>query len=313
MLVIDGHCDSLLKVDENNSLYNLGTAAHLDFNRALNNINLQIFAAYIDSSFKPYHSLQQGLILIERFLQEVEKHDNQVKLVRTLCDLTTLEQKKMLHVLLAVEGGEILCGKIQLLPLLFRLGVRSIGLTWNQRNEIADGCEEAISKGGLTSFGIEVVQEMNQLGMVIDLAHIAPAGFWAVLEHTRHPVMVSHGNCHGLCPHRRNLDDDQIKALAQNNGVMGITFVPEFLGFGDIGIEHVIEHIDYAVSLVGPDHVGLGSDFDGTETLPRGLEDVAKIPNIKNELLKRGYPLIDVEKIMGGNFLRLLKSILNAS
>ncbi|MCR6545927.1 dipeptidase [Dehalobacterium formicoaceticum] len=310
---MDGHCDSILKTNEICDLFDLGSAAHLDFKRALANVNLQIFAAYIDSSYKPFQSLQQGLILIEKFHQAVEQNQEQVKLVCSQEDLATINQKDILHALLAVEGGEILCGRLPLLHLIFRLGVRSIGLTWNQRNEIADGCGESVTKGGLTSFGTLVVQEMNKLGMVIDLAHIAPAGFWDVLEHTHHPVMVSHGNCHGLYPHRRNLNDDQIKALAQNDGVMGITFVPDFLGAGDISIEHVIEHIDYAVSLAGPDHVGLGSDFDGTETMPRGLEDVTKISCIGEELLKKGYPLKDVEKIMGGNFIRLFKTVLPQS
>jgi len=310
LIIVDSHCDSLLKVNRDNSLYDIGNSSHLDIKRALKNVNLQIFAAFIETSYKPFKSLQKGLTLIETFLQEIEKYPNQVKLVRCKKDLLTIHSKDILHTLLAVEGGEILCGDILLLNTLFRLGVRSIGLTWNQRNEIADGCGESITKGGLTSFGVKVVEEMNKMGMVIDLSHISPAGFWDVLEHTNSPIMVSHANCRKLCSHRRNLDDDQIIALAKNKGVMGITFVRDFLGKGDIGIEDVIRHIDYAVTLVGPDFVGIGSDFDGTDELPYGLEDVTKLYLIGEGLLKRGYSHSDIEKIMGSNFLRLFNTLL---
>lgn len=307
---IDAHCDTLLKVKEGNSLYDLDGIAHLDFKRALNNINLQVFAAYIGTSFKPFQSLQRGLALIETFHQEIEKYPSLIKLVRSKKDLRTIKRKEILHTLLAVEGGEILCGDILLLHMLFRLGVRSIGLTWNQRNEIADGCWETRSKGGLTSFGVRVVEEMNKIGMVIDLSHMSPAGFWDVLEHTKSPVMVSHANCQKICSHRRNLDDGQIEALSQNNGVLGITFTRDFLGSGDITIDDVIRHIDYAVSLVGPDFVGLGSDFDGTDSLPEGLEDATKLYLIGEGLAKRGYHRLDIEKIMGENFLRLFTAVL---
>ncbi|HHT62429.1 MAG: dipeptidase [Bacillota bacterium] len=310
MIIIDGHCDSLLKVNQESSLYDLGGNSHLDIKRALNRVNLQIFAAYIDSSFKPYQSLHRGLALIEVFQQEIEKYSSLVKPVLTKKDLLTIQNKDILHVLLAVEGGEILCGDILLLNTIFRLGVRCIGLTWNQRNEIADGCSESATQGGLTEFGIKVVKEMNKLGMVIDLAHISPAGFWSVLEHTQSPVMVSHANCHQLCPHRRNLDDAQIKALSQNHGVLGITFVKDFLGEGEVGIEDVLKHIDYAVTIGGVDCVGIGSDFDGTDSLPKGLEDVTKLYLIAEGLDKRGYTGEDIEKIMGRNFLRLFTTIL---
>lgn len=310
MIVIDAHCDTLLKVTKENSLYDLGNLSHLDIKRAINNVNLQVFSAYIESSFKPFQSLQRGLALIETFHQEIEKIPHDVKLVLNKRDLLSIKNKDILHVLLAVEGGEILSGDILLLRTLFRLGVRSIGLTWNQRNDIADGCSESVTNGGLTSFGIKVVEEMNNLGMIIDLAHISPAGFWSALEHTKSPLMVSHANCQKICHHRRNLDDAQIKALSENHGVMGITFVRDFLGKGRIGIEDVIRHIDYAVNLGGVDCVGLGSDFDGIDTLPEGLDNVTKLYLIEESLSKRGYTSQDIGKIMGGNFLRLFTSVL---
>lgn len=310
MFVLDAHCDSLLKVTSNNSLYDLGNLAHLDIKRALNQVNLQVFAAYIETAFKPFQALNRGLNLIEIFHQEIEKLPEQVKLVLSQKDLTTIDRPDLLHVLLAIEGGEILAGNLLILKTLFRLGVRSIGLTWNQRNEIADGCGETITQGGLTTFGIKVIKEMNDLGMIIDLAHISTAGFWSALNYSGAPLMVSHANCYGLCPHRRNLTDEQIKALAENQGVMGITFVQDFLGQGRASIEDIIKHIDYAVNLAGINCVGLGSDFDGTDILPVGLDGITKLHLIGDALSKRGYTQLDIEKIMGGNFLKLFINIL---
>ncbi len=310
MIVIDAHCDTLLKLNRENNLYDLGNKAHVDLKRLLNNVDLEIFAVYIESSYKPFRSLLRGLELIENFHQQMESFQHYVKIVSNQEDLISLGTKNKTHVLLSVEGGEILNGNMNILHLLFRLAVRSICLTWNQRNEIADGCWESNSGGGLTSFGTKVVSEMNKLGMIIDVSHISEAGFWSVLEQTTQPIMVSHANCRKLCHHKRNLNDEQIIALSKNQGVMGITFVPDFLGNGLTSVDDVIKHIDYAVSLVGPEYVGIGSDFDGTDNLPGGLKDVTKIFLIADGLAKRGYSDINIEKIMGGNYLRLFNKIL---
>lgn len=310
MIVVDAHCDTLLKVDNESGLYDLGNRAHLDIKRLKNKVDLQLFAVFIESCFKPYQPLQRGLELIEIFHRELEKNKSHMALITNKEDLVQVGQLDKVHALLTVEGGEILCGKTALLHILFRLGVRSIGLTWNQRNDIADGCGEALTCSSLTNFGIEVIKEMNLLGMIIDLAHISERGFWAVLEHTRQPVMVSHGNCQKICNHVRNLTDSQIRALKENNGVMGITFVPAFLSGERSSSEDVLRHIDHAASLVGADHIGLGSDFDGTDTLPEGLDNVCQVFALANNLSKRGYSNDDIEKIMGKNFLRLFYDVL---
>ncbi|NMA15434.1 MAG: membrane dipeptidase [Clostridia bacterium] len=310
-MVVDAHCDTILKAIDNKGLFDLGDRAHLDIKRLLGIVDLQVFAVFVSSNFRPYHVLYQGLQLIEKFHQEIEKNKEYIKLVLTRGDLSYIGFDNKTAALLAVEGGDILTGNINILRLLYRLGVRSICLTWNNRNEIADGVLDWSSGGGLTKFGIEVVKEMNRMGMIIDLSHISEKGFWSVLEHAQHPLMVSHANCQKIQPHKRNLSDEQIKALAQNKGVMGISFVPDFLTSEKAEVEDVLKHIDYISSLVGTDYVGLGSDFDGTDQLPLGLEDVCQIPKIADGLLKRGYSMIDIEKIMGKNFLRLFRDVLS--
>jgi len=312
LIFVDGHCDTILKVYEHQQLYDLKKKAQLDLKRLQDlNINcVQSFAVFVESRFKPFHILLRGLQLIEIYHREAEKNKEFFETVRTKNCLPPDNQQLKIKGLLTVEGGEILCGNLTILQVLFRLGVRSICLTWNHRNEIADGCGESLSNSGLTSFGLEVVREMNHLGMIIDLSHISERGFWTVLEHSRDPVMVSHGNCRRLCDHVRNLRDEQIKALAEKGGILGITFVPQFLSAQEASIEDVLRHIDYAVNLVGPDHVGIGSDFDGTDRVVQGLEDVSRIGDLVEALEKRGYSRYDVEKIIGNNFLALFRQVL---
>jgi len=211
-----------------------------------------------------------------------------------------------------VEGGEAIQEDLALLRMLYRLGVRSMTLTWNQRNAIGDGAAEN-PNGGLSKFGLEVVAEMNRLGMLVDVSHLNWAGFWDVVKHSKAPVIASHSNARKLCNHPRNLDDDQIKALADNGGVMCITFVPAFLkpqNKRGASIQDIICHIDYVKKLVGPDHIGIGSDFDGTDEMPEGLENASKMPALAEALLLNGYRESEIEKILGGNILKLLECVL---
>jgi membrane dipeptidase len=150
---------------------------------------------------------------------------------------------------------------------------------------------------------------MNRLGMALDLSHLNQPGFFEVLELSTDPVLFTHGNCRALFDHRRNLTDEQIRALAAAGGVFGVSVVDAFMGDdqGDAG--RVADHVDHAVQLVGPDHVGYGSDFDGTTRLPRGLEDVSLLPNLTAELLDRGYDEPSLAKILGRNYLRVFERV----
>jgi len=145
--------------------------------------------------------------------------------------------------------------------------------------------------------------------MIVDVSHINDEGFWDVLDHTKPPVIASHSNSRAVCGHPRNMTDEMIVALAENGGVMGMNFAPSFVHPEQATLKGVVDHIDHIVDLVGPDHVGLGSDFDGIPYTPEGLEDVTRIPYITEELLRRGYGDEDVKKILGGNHLRLIKAV----
>jgi len=246
---------------------------------------------------------------------ELSENKDVIELAASYEKIKSIVADGKIAAILAIEGGEALEGKLSNLRIFYQLGVRLITLTWNQRNDIADGSDYLNSKRGLTSFGKNVVLEMNRLGMMIDVSHLSESGFWDVLKHSRHPVIASHSNCYQLCPHQRNLKDSQIRAIAEKGGLVGITYVPDFLRTENrkAVIDDVIQHIDHIVSLVGTDFIGLGSDFDGCLELPEGLEGADKVFQIKEQLMQKGYKREDIQKIMGKNFMNFFRRVTGIS
>ncbi|MCL2081626.1 MAG: membrane dipeptidase [Oscillospiraceae bacterium] len=210
-----------------------------------------------------------------------------------------------LYLLGAIEGGDEIASVKDLEPFIKR-DIVFFGLTWNHDNLLAGGCFG--SGGGLTPLGKEAVSFLERSGVIIDLAHASKQTFWDVLELAKKPVAVTHACCHALCPHPRNLDDSQMRALRDCNGVLGITFYPAFLNQNHpnkpTDISHVARHIEYAIEIMGTDSVGLGSDFDGCEVLPIGLEGVQDVPGLLYALdVDQGIR----EKVAGRNFLDLMQ------
>lgn len=311
--VFDGHCDTILEVlNHKRSLGSRTLVGHLDIPRMKEGgVDVQFFAVFIEDIYKPDRSLKRTLQLIDCFYKEIEKNQDDISLVTNYNQIEEVNNAGKIAAILSIEGGEALEGDLGVLRVLYKLGVRLLTLTWNQRNQIADGIGESRTGSGLTKFGLKVIDEMNRLGMLIDVSHLSETGFWDVIKRSKAPIVASHSNCYALCPHLRNLKDEQIKALADKGGVIGITFVPNFLTQEKrkTTVGDVVKHIDYLVEKVGVDYIGLGSDFDGTGGLPLGLEGVDKVPNITGELLDRGYKEKDIKKILGENFLRVFKEV----
>ena len=239
-------------------------------------------------------------------------HEDKLMFFTKVSDVREAERKGKVAAMLSIEGGEAVEADLGVLRMLHRLGVRAMTLTWNGRNQIADGAAEARTKGGLTNFGVELVGEMNRIGMVVDVSHISDAGFFDVIETTTKPIIASHSNCRALCNHRRNLTDEMIKALADKGGVMGMNFAPDFIDGRkeNATLERLLDHVGHVVKIAGVDHVGLGSDFDGIETTPKGLEDVARMPYLTEGLIKKGYKEDYILKILGENFLRVFSEVI---
>lgn len=309
-VAIDTHCDTLLRLVDGARHLDHIPEGHLDLPRlAAGGVDIQFFAVYVEPEFKPYQAWRRTLHLIDTFWRETELFPDRIQVILTAEDLTAFPRPGRLGAVLAVEGAEAV-EDLAVLRVLFRLGVRCLSLTWNQRNLLAEGAGEAKANGGLTRRGEEVVGEMNRLGMLVDVSHLAERSFWDVLEASSQPVIASHSNCRALCDTPRNLSDEQLKALAAAGGVVGITLAPSLLGTGQVGLDAVVAHISHAVRVAGLEHVGLGSDYDGISSTPAGLEGADSRSKIRRVLLERGYPPGEVEKIMGGNFLRVMQSIL---
>ena len=224
-----------------------------------------------------------------------------ISLVRTKNDLPEKIQPGQISFILHFEGGMPLQGSIQQLRNFYRLGLRSMQLTWNFRNELGDGVWENRTGGGLTNFGVAVIKEMNRLGMIVDLAHMNREGFFQALDVAQAPVIVSHANACGMLDNVRNLADDQIKAIAAQGGLVGILALPERVAKGQVGIEDMLKHMDYMINLVGVKHLALGMDFvkyDGPRTLKdrhhplhkdpliKGFEEIEDLPNLIDGLQK---------------------------
>lgn len=315
MFICDCHCDTLTE------LYKKGTSLyandqHFDIQRqiALGG-GLQFCAIFVPTrEFRYYGGLRYTLQLLDKYLQEVKKlHVDGIDVLQVLTkeDAADVLNHKA-ATLLAIEEGGAIDGNLEALRCLYALGVRAMTLTWSNRNDIADGVNEEGSGGGLTVFGRQVVAEMNKLGMLVDVSHIAPAGFWDVIETSSKPIIATHSNAKALCPHPRNLDDKQILAINENDGLIGVTFAGQFLehDYNDACIESIYRHIDYMLNIMGnDDHIGFGSDFDGISHPPYNLHGVQDYSAVY-EYLSKKYSASTVEKITHKNVLNLLQKVL---
>ncbi len=313
------HCDTILYLTEGpivpkNKVRKLGirsTHGHVDIPRLLDAfVNCVFFSIYVESVFKPERALRRALILLERFFEEADENSDKLVLFRSMKDLYKAISQNKICTVLSLEGAEPIQESIFLLRIFHRLGIRSIALTWNERNMLADGVWEQRTHGGLTRRGVEYVKEMEKLRILIDVSHLSDASFWDLIDIVHSPIIASHSNCRAICNVPRNLTDEQIEAIAKKGGVIGINFAPNFLvSKGKASIDDVVKHINHIVDLVGIDYVGLGTDFDGISSTPVGLEDVSKLPNLTSKLLEVGYSEKEIKKILGENILRVMKKL----
>ncbi len=315
MFICDCHCDTLTELyNKNASLYE--NEQHFDIKRqiALGG-GLQFCAIYVPTKvFRYQGGLRYTLCLLDKYNQEIKKlHENGIDVlqVRTAEDAGNVLKHKA-ATLLAIEEGGAIDGSLEALRCLYELGVRAMTLTWSNRNDIADGINEEATGSGLTLFGKQVVAEMNRLGMLVDVSHISTAGFWSVIETSTKPIIATHSNAKSLCSHPRNLNDEQIKALAQNGGLAGITFAGQFLeeDWRNACIESVYKHIDYMLNLIGnDDHIGFGSDFDGISHPPYNIQGVQDYKPLI-EYLSKYYSDETINKITHQNVINLLQKVL---
>lgn len=315
-LVVDGHADTIAKVmHTGKDFFAAQTEWHVDFPRLRRGgIGIQFMAAYTPPKHQKAEATLFALRMISCLYDVLENSRGRVIHVLTRGDVASIRSSKKVGFLLSIEGGSPLAGDISLLEVFFRLGVRAFTLTHSPRNELGDGTGVRGRPRGLTRFGKSVVRELFKLGMIVDVAHLAKPGVRDAVRLATGPLISSHTGIRRLCNIRRNLDDAELRWIAETGGVVGIDFLPSHLRRGRSRaracLDDVIRHVEHVANLVGIDHVGLGSDFDGFHGKLSGVEDVSCYPNVTRKLLDRGFKPDEVKKILGGNFARVICRIL---
>jgi len=365
VLTLDTHLDTPMRLGRDD--FNIGErhdprrgGGKVDFPRMTEGgLDAAFFVVYVPQEEITERNMEKAhenaLETFDLIHEMVDEHSDWVGLALSPEDAYNLKEEGRHAAYIGLENGFALAYELSRVQEMYDLGARYIGLSHTRNNQFCDSSTdpEGALHGGLSDFGKEVVGEMNRIGMVIDVSHISDDAFWDVLEVSSDPVVATHSNARAVCDHPRNLSDEMIVALAENGGVIQITFLPayvktiqqseevvqarrevrqrynNFQGLSEEEREEAweawssitdeypvilptvsdfVDHIDYVVELVGIDHVGIGSDFDGGGVL-EDCYDVSEMKNVTAELLNRGYSDEDIEKIWSGNFIRVFSEV----
>ncbi len=362
-LIIDTHADTPGRfVDENFDLSQDAGKGYMDFNKIrAGNLGAEFFSIWVEPKAYKGHEAKRALDMIDSVYEQARLHPDKMTMAFSTQDILAAHREHKFAALLGLEGGHAIENDIRILRDYYRLGVRYMTLTWSNTNEIGDSSGDIDAKdvphhGGLTDFGRQVVREMNRMGMMVDISHVADSTFYDTLKVTRAPVIASHSSARALTDAPRDMTDDMLVALARNGGVAQANFYCAFISqkYRDRAkqleqqhdpdydkvqtlfmkeqtpevkqqleeakaalavklprppMSDLIDHIDHMVKVAGVDHVGLGSDFDGIDCSPQGIDSAADLPKITEALYQRGYNATDLDKILGGNLMRVFGEV----
>ena len=331
MRVVDMHCDTIAALyrghKDGKSISILENGLMVDLNKMkAGDYSLQNFALFTELKKIDEPPFEYCMKLLDTFYTELEAHGDLIGIVKSYGDIEENLKAGRMSALLTIEEGGVCQGELAYLRDFYRLGVRMMTLTWNYANELAfpnrretlpDGSTRTVpdTENGLTETGIAFVEEMERLGIILDVAHLNDAGIWDVFKYTKKPFVASHSNARALCSHPRNLTDDMIRALAERGGVMGINYCPSFLyNFPDEAsavsrVCDMVEHIKHIRNIGGIGCVGLGSVFDGIGG-ELELKTAADLPRLAEEMERQGFTTGEIEAVFSGNVLRVYKEIL---
>ncbi|UCE59944.1 MAG: dipeptidase [Phycisphaerales bacterium] len=337
-ILIDTHCDTPQRLaDDEWEIARRHEHGHVDIPRMREGVVGAIFlAAFARDTGKPGEGARAVRTQIRRIKHVVDSNARDLALARDAQGIRQAHREGRIAILIAVEGGHLIEDSLELLRKYHEEGAIYLTLTHSTHTSWADssGVDEDLAPrcDGLTSFGREVVAEMNRLGMMVDVSHVSDKTFWDVVEVSRAPIVATHSSCRSVSPHRRNLTDEMMRAIAKSGGVVQINFSPKFINpafppveraaieqYFKTGrmpegampdcvtpLEILVDHFDHALQVTGPEHVGIGTDFDGIFAVPAGMEDCSKLPYLTAALLRRGHPEADLENVLGENVLRVM-------
>ena len=340
--IFDGHNDALLKIYRTGGLsatdtFATGRDGAIDLVKAkAGGFSGGFFAVYIpspidrdekiDAMSQPSYDLplpepidwedalpvamSQAAILFD-----LEKRGN-LKVCRTAADIRGAMAAGIMAAIFHIEGAEAIDPDLHTLEVLYQAGLRSLGPVWSRETIFGHGVpfrypSSPDTGAGLTDHGVRLVKRCNELGIMIDLSHLNEAGFWDVARHSTKPLVATHSNAHAICPHSRNLTDDQLAAICESDGMVGLNFAAAFLRddgrmLADVPLSQMLRHLDYLIEHLGEDRVGLGSDYDGA-IVPQDVTTVADLPNLRQAMVKHGFNDALMTKLCHENWLRVLE------
>ena len=321
MVTVNSHSDYAIHAYRERLLHNRD-ALKEDYLPLLKKGGVKLEIIQVSCDFFTFQGLDLNdprhvLASIDSILASIRNNPDDFLLITRNSHIDELESSDKVGFLLSIEGAASIDERLSLLRTYFRLGLRAIALTHNPRNIFAEGCVENRTTG-LSQAGKNLVREINSLPLLLDLSHVNERCFFEALDIYQKPPIVSHSNAKAVHDHFRNLTDEQIKAVAQKNGVIGLNFMSLFThkDIKQASVEHIIDHLDHMVSITGINHVGLGPDYTdylpppGQQVYVKGSENITEFSSLSNVLSKRGYGDQDVDKIMGENFIRVFREVL---
>ncbi len=314
ILTLDSHCDTPMFFDRGIAFHTRDPKILVDLHKmSEGHLDATIMVAYLRQQERTDEALLATTAKTDRILNEIEEmvaaNCSYIDLARTPDDLTRLKRSGRKAVMLGIENGYAIGKDLANVERFRRRGVVYMTLCHNGDNDLCDSAKGNNEHGGLSDLGREVVKEMNRVGMMVDLSHASERSFYDALECSTTPIVCSHSSCRALCDHSRNLTDEQMKALAHRGGVMQVTFYSGFLRSDrPATVMDAIEHIHHAVNVMGIDHVGIGTDFDGDGGIT-GCASASELINLTRRLMAERYTAEEIEKLWGGNFLRVMRQV----
>ena len=330
LAVVDAHHDIASDVVRRRKLGQRGVlSGGWGKNLRAGGVNVQLLPLFVEDTFLPELGLRKLLEAAEAVLSDLEEDNSVMRLATSASEIEGALADGVIAGVLALEGCDGLSGDPAMLRAFYRLGVRMVAFTWNRRNEFADGIDGAANASGLTDAGKTALGEMRDHNVICDVSHLAEPGFWDVARLSQGPFVASHSNARAICDHPRNLSDEQLRAIAESGGVVGLNFYGDFVHESDPTLDSLVDHLSHIADIAGIQHVGFGPDFleDSLRDLGKqalesaghdpaladrwteGCDRSEQLPAFTATLLARGFSEDEIEMVLGANFMRVFREV----